>query len=60
MLKLDAKLKEKKPLQSHFGPPSLKKDCLKKRKLALTRSTQGWPLSGLNAPKAHVYHASDK
>ena len=36
--------------QVKSGPPSLKTDCLKKRKLALTRSTWGQPLSSLNAP----------
>ena len=45
--------------QVKSGPPSSKTDCLKKRKQALTRSTWGRPLSSLNAPKSHVYHASD-
>ena len=41
------------------SPPSSKTQCLKKRKPALTRSTWGRPLSSLNAPKLHVYHAGD-
>ena len=45
--------------QVKSGPPSVKTDCLKKRKPALTRSTWGRPLSSLNAPKSNVYHASD-
>ena len=45
--------------QVQSGPPSLKTQCLKKRKSALTRSTWGRPLSSLNAPKLHVYHFAD-
>ena len=45
--------------QVKSGPPSSKTQCLKKRKPALTRSTWGRPLSSLNAPKLHVYHAGD-
>ena len=45
--------------QVQIGPHSSKTHCLKKRKPALTRSTWGRPLSSLNAPKLHVYHAGD-
>ena len=45
--------------QVQSGPPSSKTQCLKTRKPAVTRSTWGRPLSSLNAPKLHVYHAGD-
>ena len=45
--------------QVQSGPPSSKTQCLKKRNPDLTRSTWGRPLSSLNAPKLHVYHAGD-